>query len=190
MGKRLAKKQQKNQEMKQKHKSIKRLHQMFPHLTSDKINGGVFNGPAVDEILKDRNFFKALPKKQQEALLALEKVNNNFLGNKKAENFKELVTDLLKKYEKIGALMSLKLHFLMNHIDEFADNLGAYSDQHGERFHQDIKVMENRYKGKDYRNMLGNHCWHLIREDPTVPWQRQAKTLMYFNAAKKPSKKQ
>lgn len=61
-----------------------------------------------------------------------------------------------------------------------ASNLGAYSDQHGERFHQDIKVMEKRYKGKNYIHMLGDHCWRLVREAPDAPWSRKS-PLNYFN---------
>lgn len=105
-GKKLGKKHEKIQGQNKKHKSIRRLHKLFPKLLADKINGGVFNGPAVRRILDDEIFFRTTA--------------------------------------------------------TFAVNLGAYSDQHGERFHQDIKVMENRYKGKDYRHMLGDHCWHLI----------------------------
>ncbi|UYV63953.1 hypothetical protein LAZ67_2006122 [Cordylochernes scorpioides] len=48
----------------------------------------------------------------------------------------------------LGCNMSLKIHFLHSHLDFFPDNLGAVSDEHGERFHQDISGMEKRYQGK------------------------------------------
>jgi hypothetical protein len=38
--------------------------------------------------------------------------------------------------------MSLKLHFLDFHLNFFPQNLGELSDEHGERFHQDISIME------------------------------------------------
>ncbi|UYV71050.1 hypothetical protein LAZ67_8001542 [Cordylochernes scorpioides] len=44
--------------------------------------------------------------------------------------------------------MSLKIHFLHSYLDFFPDNLGAVSDEHAERFHQDISSMEKRYQGK------------------------------------------
>lgn len=72
--------------MKLKHESIKRLHKLFPHLTADKINGGVFCGPSVLKILEDKKFYKKLPVKHQEALLALKDVINNFLGNVSSKN--------------------------------------------------------------------------------------------------------
>ena len=41
-----------------------------------------------------------------------------------------------------------KIHFLHSHLDFFPENCGAVSDEHGERFHQDISLMEKRYQGK------------------------------------------
>ena len=36
----------------------------------------------------------------------------------------------------------VQLHFLDSHIDYFPENLGAYSEEQGERFHQDICTIE------------------------------------------------
>ena len=44
--------------------------------------------------------------------------------------------------------MSLKIHFLHSHHNFFPPNPGAVSDEHGERFHQDITKMESNYQGK------------------------------------------
>ncbi|GBP56911.1 hypothetical protein EVAR_33967_1 [Eumeta japonica] len=51
--------------------------------------------------------------------------------------------------------MSIKLHYLRNHLDKFLDNLGNYSKEQGERFHQDLKVMEERYQGRPARDGAG-----------------------------------
>ena len=48
----------------------------------------------------------------------------------------------------MGCRMSVKLHFLRSHLDVFQENLGDFSEEHGERFHQDIEPMERRYKGR------------------------------------------
>ena len=50
------------------------------------------------------------------------------------------------------------------HLDEFKENLGAYSEEHGERFHQDIKDFESRYQGQNNKNMKGDYIWGLIWE--------------------------
>ena len=49
----------------------------------------------------------------------------------------------------------------------FPVNLGAVSDEHGERFHQDIKIMEHRYQGRFEPNMVGDYCWFLQLETTT-----------------------
>jgi hypothetical protein len=50
--------------------------------------------------------------------------------------------------------MSLKLHFLASHLDHFPPNLGAVSEEQGERFHQDLKDVERRYQGRWDVNMM------------------------------------
>ena len=78
----------------------------------------------------------------------LRHVVNGFLGNNKSEDYKELVESLLTAYYTLGCRMSIKLHFLISHLDFFRSNLGAVSEEHGERFHQNIQVMEKRYQGR------------------------------------------
>jgi len=43
---------------------------------------------------------------------------------------------------------SRKSNILHSHLNFFPPNLVAVSDEHGERFHQDISTMEKRYAGK------------------------------------------
>jgi hypothetical protein len=44
--------------------------------------------------------------------------------------------------------MYLKVHFLESHLVFFLKTLGAFSDEHGERFYYDIYTMDKRYQGK------------------------------------------
>ena len=55
--------------------------------------------------------------------------------------------ELLSSYQKLGCNMSVKIHFLSSDLEFFPENCGSVSDEHGERFHQDIAPMEGRYKG-------------------------------------------
>lgn len=64
----------------------------------------------------------------------------------------------------MGVRMSLKVHFLNSHLDFFPENCGDCSDEHGERFHQDIKEIEKRFKGKNIQHMLGEYCWSICRD--------------------------
>jgi len=70
------------------------------------------------------------------------------LGNRRAQNYEELVNNLLQSYQKLGCNMSLKTYFLHSHLDFFPENCGTVSDEHGENFHQDNCSMEKRYQVK------------------------------------------
>jgi len=75
--------------------------------------------------------------------------------------------------------MSLKVHFLDSPLDFFLDNLGAVSDEHGERFHQDISAMEKRYQGQRSARMLADYCWTMKRNVPDAKHRRQSTTLTF-----------
>ncbi|UYV80508.1 hypothetical protein LAZ67_19000385 [Cordylochernes scorpioides] len=101
------------------------LKQKISSISEAKIKEGIFVGPQIRE---------------------LQNVCKNFLGSVKVENYRDIVNDLLLSYKALGCNMSLKIHFLHSHLDFFPDNLGAVSDEHGERLHQDISSMEKRYQ--------------------------------------------
>jgi hypothetical protein len=64
----------------------------------------------------------------------------------------------------IGCRISSKVHFLSRHLDFFPPDGGAVSDEHGERFHQDISNMESRYKEKSGASMMADFVWSVTRE--------------------------
>jgi hypothetical protein len=119
-------------------------------------------------LAKDAGFDKALKKKELAAWVSFKEVSANFLGNKKASNYRQIISKMIKNYHAINCNMSIKMHFLHSHLNFFPDNLGAVSDEHGERFHQDICVMEQRYQGNWGPSMMGDYIWQLNRETPDV----------------------
>ena len=88
----------------------------------------------------------------------------NFLGNRRAENSKELVKKLLKSLQDIGTNMSIKVYFLHSHLDKFPDSGSDVSDEQRKRFRQDIKTMEVRYQGRWDKRMMANYYWSIKRE--------------------------
>jgi hypothetical protein len=52
------------------------------------------------------------------------------------------VEKMLEKFIALGCAMSLEVHFLNAHLDNFPENLEAVSEEQGEKFHQDIQEME------------------------------------------------
>jgi len=102
-------------------------------------------------------------------------VVTGFLGNRRADNYKDLAEEVLSSYQKLGCNMSVKIYFLSSHLDLFPENCGSVSDEHGERFHKHTAAMEGRYKGKWSPSVLADYCRTLMRDSPNSTFNRQAK---------------
>ena len=87
-----------------------------------------------------------------------------FLRNTKTSNYRNLVDVILQNFQALSAKMSIKLHYLFSHLDYFPVNLGVVSEKQGERFHQDIRKMEERYQGGWDSHIMADYCWILIRD--------------------------
>ena len=83
----------------------------------------MFVGPEVKRLINAVDFLEMLSKVERTALTCFVSVVNGFLGNHKAEKYRELVDGLVDAYQKIGCRMSLKVHVLHAHLDEFKDNM-------------------------------------------------------------------
>lgn len=70
--------------------------------------------------------------------------------------------------------MLLKLHFLHSNLDFFPDNMGSVSDEHRERFHQDVSTFEKRFQGRWEPAMLADYCWSLLRYTSASEYKRTA----------------
>jgi len=55
----------------------------------------------------------------------------------------------------------------------FSENVGEVSDEHGEKFHQDILAMEKRYQGNWASCMLADYRWTLNRDVPEANYWRK-----------------
>jgi hypothetical protein len=75
---------------------------------------------------------------RKKSLGGIWKTLQNFLGNKKAENYSDILQELISSYSAVRCNRSLKLHFLHSNLNSFPENMGAISSKHGERFHQNI----------------------------------------------------
>ena len=65
-----------------------------------------------------------------------------------------MVYELMHNFQALGARMSTKMHILNSHLDYFPGNCGDYSEEQGKRFHQDIRIMEERYQCRWDINMF------------------------------------
>ena len=130
--------------MNQEEAAFTYLWEKFPRLSEAKLKEGIFIGPQIRDIIKDEYFDKLLQGDEKTAWDSFKVVVRVVLGNRGAQNYEELVKNRLQSYQKLGCNMSLKICFLHSHLDFFPENCGAVSDQHGERFHQDVSSMDKR----------------------------------------------
>ena len=103
-----------------------------------------------------------------------------FLRNIKDPPCKEIVRNMLEKFKRLGCEMSLKLHFLASHLDYFPPNLGAVSEEQGERLHQDLKDVERHYQGRWDVNMMADYCWSIARDDASREHSRASRTYKFY----------
>ena len=148
---------------------VQALSRVVPEVVRGKDQRWSFCGSSSEALIRavERRFWKSFVS-----------VTEGFLGNHMADIFREIMEELVDAYEKMGCRMSLKLHVLHSHIDEFKDNMGDCSEEQGERFHQDVKLFEEHYKGQYNESIMGNYIWNLVRESElTYNWQSQKKLL-------------
>ena len=146
----------------------------MPRLTPAKISAGVFNGPQIRKLIKDPAFVRSMDSKQAAAWTSFVEVTQGFLGNTRVPYAEQLVRKMLNAYRAMGCRMIIKLHYLHSHLDWFPKNLGEMSDEQGERFHQDIALMEDRYGGRWDVPMMADYCWTLAWDNPDAQHKRQA----------------
>ena len=146
--------------------AFQHLSTVFPGLSTAKLKEGIFVGPQIREVLRDTDFEELLNLKELKVWEAFKSVCCGFLGNTRVPDYQACIEKLLKSYEDMGCRMSLKIHFPHYHLNFFPPNLGAVSDEHRERFHQDITKMESSYHGKLNPGMMVYFCWMLLRDIP------------------------
>ncbi|GBL84988.1 hypothetical protein AVEN_42236-1 [Araneus ventricosus] len=120
----------------------KYLCDQFPGLSEAKLKEGVFVGPGIRKMMKDENFEIKMETNERKAWDSFKLGITSFFGNKKKYNYKSIVEEMIKNFKILSCSMGLNVHFLDSHLNYFTENLGAVSEEQGERFHQDIKEKE------------------------------------------------
>ena len=124
----------------------------------------IFEGSHIRKLVKDPHFIEVLNYTESRAWTSYNLVIQNVFGNrKKSSKYRQLVGELMQNYGELGTYMSIKSRFLQSHLEDFLENLGDVSDKQisDERFHQDIKVMEERYQGHWDKKIMADYCWSL-----------------------------
>ena len=140
------------------------LRRKFPRLSDAKIEAGIFDGPQVRALMNDERFEEVVEESERKAWQSFTSLTRNFLSNHQSPDYETIIFELLSNYQKLGARISIKMHFLASHLDFFPSNCGDMSEEQGERFHQDLKTMEHHYQGRWDVSMLADYCWCLKRD--------------------------
>jgi hypothetical protein len=88
--------------------AFKYLAEKFPRLSEAKIKEGVFVGPQIRKLFRDDMSNNPLQGDEKKSWDAFRVVSTNFIGNIRAENYKELIEDMLSLYHKLGLQHVLK----------------------------------------------------------------------------------
>ncbi|GBM17318.1 hypothetical protein AVEN_237299-1 [Araneus ventricosus] len=74
----------------------------FPKVSEAKIEERIIVGPQIRQLMKDPVFESKLTKKEAAERTSFKKLAKNFLGNHKAENYRQIVNNLLKGLQNHG----------------------------------------------------------------------------------------
>lgn len=132
--------------------------------------------------MRDADFINKLSSVERRAWKSLVALCDNFLGNHRSDDYVTVVNEFLSAYGEMGCNISIKIHFLHSHLDFFPDNLGQFSDEQGEHFHQEMATIEKRFEGKNKIKMISEYCWSLKRETDDADLKKgQANTFELNN---------
>jgi hypothetical protein len=84
------------------------LRENFPRVSEAKLKEGIFIGPQIRDLMKDEYFDKLLQGDKKAPWDSFKFVVKGFLGNRRAQNYEELINNLLQSYQELCCNMSLK----------------------------------------------------------------------------------
>ena len=147
----------------------------FPSLSNGKLKTFIFDGPQIWQLTRDQKFLDSMNEVELASWLSFAEVIKNFLGNYRADNYKEVVNNTLRNLRIFGINTSVKVHFLHSHLDWFLENLGDVSNERREWFHIDIKAMEKvGHQGRWDIKMMADYCWNLKCDKPDSEYSRKS----------------
>jgi hypothetical protein len=74
----------------------------------EKLKAGFFDGPQIRKLLNDPSFITSMKEMESYAWSTFVRVVKNLLGNKKADNYTQLVGDMPFHFNRLSCNMSVK----------------------------------------------------------------------------------
>lgn len=138
-------------------KLVNFMKKAFPRKSSSKIIVGAFDESQIRKLISKRQEFEEIMEVEfKEAWLAYLEFRQNFLGDYKSSNYKQLAQNLVIAFENQNYLISIKLHYVDAHIDKFPVNCVHQGEQQGELGYQDLKPVERRFQGNIHTSFIAD----------------------------------
>ena len=125
--------------------------QKFPRISMEKFKTDIFDSSHIREPMKDPMFDETPSKTELSAKQSLV-----FPRNHRSVEYEKEIEELLNSFGH--KCQSSCMHFLKSHLNCFPKNCGDLNEELGEHFHQDIRIMEERYLGWWDVNLLTDYC--------------------------------
>ena len=107
---------------------IQNINCKFLVIIKAKRKNGIFVGQQKRQLMRDPYFERSLNECETAAWRSFKNVVKNFLGKEQTEYYKQLVSDLLQKFRKLGFNVSKDTFFGFT-FKLFPENLGDVSDE-------------------------------------------------------------
>jgi hypothetical protein len=85
----------------------------LPALTMEKLKAGMLDGPQIRQLINDPYLIASMNEIESCAWSSFVLAVKNVLGNK-ADNYTQLVKDMLFHFNRLGCNISVKLHYLQS----------------------------------------------------------------------------
>ena len=130
-------------------------------LSNAKLTAGIFVGPDIRKLEANEAFLNALSEDERKCFDQIMTVVRQVLTpcNVSIELKKAAVDSMIKSLVKCGCNYSPKMHCVHCHFDEIFNRQFSVSDEHGERIHQTMRLIEERFIGKCQKSMLCEYIW-------------------------------
>jgi len=130
-----------------------------------KLCNGVLTGPEIRYLMSLEDFPATMSDVEREAWFKLCDVARDVLGKHVTEDWKEKVDLLISALQAMGCRsVTNKMHLIFKHKDKFEGYLGNFSDEHGERLHKEMQVLEKRFGRNANKEMLAEYIWSVKRD--------------------------
>ena len=142
-------------------------------LSIEKLTAGIFDGLQIKKLMKDSHFQDSMNNAEADEWPLLTLIVRNFFRNYKADNYFELVKIILS-FCQLGCKMSITFK-ATNH---FSENLGDLNEEQGKWFHQDLRTIEETYRGHWDTHMLAEDCWSIQHDCPGAAHNKKSLKLL------------